>query len=108
MLEFGDDFARGAACFDAEIRLALAADALGVFIAEAFQGAHAALVTGAAGLNALADPHLLLGEFFVEQGVGSFFGSHLLFAIHQKAVVVARPGVQCASIQFDDFIRHLL
>jgi hypothetical protein len=46
--------------------------------AQGLEPAHAALVAGAAGLDALADPHLFLGEELVEARGGLLLGLELL------------------------------
>ncbi len=85
-----------------DIGLAGALTTLATLHTQGFEGAHAAFVTGAAGLDALADPDFFLGQALVEQRVGSFFSRQRRFLVHQEAGVVAVPVDQAAAIQFKD------
>jgi hypothetical protein len=70
--------------------------------AQFHQRAHAALVAGAAGLHALADPRLLLGQLLVEQRVLLLLRLAQLLAQGQVAVVAVGPAGQPAAVQLDD------
>ena len=94
--------ARLVGSIELDIGLAGTLAALTALDAQGFQGTHAAFVTGATGLDALADPDFFLGQFLVEQRVGGFFGSQGGFLVHQKAGVVAVPVDQAATVQFED------
>ena len=66
------------------------------------QRPHAALVPRAPGLDALADPDLLLGQLLVELGgLGGFGRQDRLFA-RGEGVVVAHPVDQPAAVELDD------
>lgn len=85
-----------------DVGLALALAALAAFLAHGLERAYAALVAGAAGLDALANPHFLLGQALVEQRIGGFLGGQLLFLVHQEAGVVAVPVDQAATVQLEN------
>jgi hypothetical protein len=76
--------------------------------AHGLQCPHPALVAGAAGLDPLADPHLFLSKLFVEQLVGALLREQLLFAVPDKATVVAVPHAQVAAIQLGDTVGDVL
>ena len=66
------------------------------------QGIDAALVAGAAGLDALAEPGFLDRQFLVEEPVlALFLGQAFLLAL-QKGRVIARPVQQPAAVDLDD------
>ena len=58
-------------------------------ISHGLERAHASFIARASGLDALANPHFLLCQFFVEQVIGSLFGLQLLFPVAQESLVVA-------------------
>src|SRR5690606_24268269 len=60
------------------------------------------LVTGTAGLDALADPDLFLGQLLVEPGVGRRFGGRLLLLVFKEAAVVALPVDQLTTVELHD------
>src|SRR5690606_22902833 len=91
-----------------DIRLALTFAALGTLGAHRLERTHSAFVTGTAGLDALTNPHLLLGQALVEQRVGGLFGGQLLLLVHQEAGVIAVPVDQTATIQLEDACRQIL
>ena len=88
--------------------LALTLAALATLHAQRLERAHAAFVTGTPGLDALADPHLFLGQALVEQRVGGRLGSQFGLLVHQEAGVVAVPVDQAATVQFQDARRQVL
>ena len=67
------------------------------------QGAHSALVARAPRFHALANPHLLLGEFLVEQRrmLGLDFERRAL--LQDIVVIAAGPDTQLAAVELDDF-----
>ena len=69
-----DDLAALLACVDLEVDAAHAVAAGGTLSAEFFEASHAALIAGAAGFDALADPDFLLSPELVEAAVGQLFG----------------------------------
>ena len=69
---------------------------------------HAAFVTGAPRLDALANPHFFLSQLLVEQCIGRFLGGQLLLLVYQEARVVAVPVDQIAAVQFEDAGRQIL
>jgi len=85
-----------------DVRLAGTLTTLAALNTQGLEGTHAAFVTGATGLDALADPDFFLGQLFVEQRVGGLFGRQRGFLVHQEAGVVAVPVDQPAAIQFED------
>ena len=74
----------------------------GALGAHRHQRAHAALVAGAPGLDALPQPHLFLGQLLVELLVGDRLVGQPLFLLAQERRVVARPRREAAAIELDD------
>ena len=68
----------------------------------AFEGADAALVAGAAGLDPLANPDLFLGEPLVEERVLPRLGGEDLLPALEERRVVAGPVVEPAAVELDD------
>jgi hypothetical protein len=85
-----------------DIGLAGALATLAALHTQGFQGPYTAFVTGAAGLDALADPHFFLGQALVEQRVGGFFRGQGGFLVDQEAGVVAVPVDQAATVQLQN------
>ena len=82
--------------------IALHFPALTSLFAQFFQITHPAFVTGAPGLDALANPRLFLGQFFIEQGVLlRFYLKGVGFAF-QVGVVIAVPTGQLTTIQLNN------
>ncbi len=102
MLRFDHHLAGVVALLDFQAGGALAVAAPGVVLAHAFQGAHPAFVTGAARLDALADPALFLAELLVELGVGALFVFQRRLLAGQVLVVIAGPAGQFAAVQLDN------
>ena len=73
-----------------------------VGLAHRLEGADPPLVAGAAGLDALADPRLLLGQLLVEEVPLAGLGREQLLAPLQEGGVVARPVGEAAAIELDD------
>ena len=94
--------------FHLESRLALHITALAALGTQRLEGTHPAFVAGAPRLDALANPHFLLGELLVEQGVGGFLRGQLLFLVHQEAGVIAVPVDQVATVQLQNAGRRVL
>src|SRR5690606_7032123 len=63
---------------------------------------HPAFVTGAPGLDALADPGFLLGQLLVEQRIGRRLGLQLLLLVLEEAAVVSLPVDQLTAVQLQD------
>ena len=59
-------------------------------------------VTGPAGLNALADPDFLFGQFFVENRIVLFLGGEELGLADEELFVPAGPGGELAPIEFEN------
>ena len=76
--------------------------ALRTFVAHRLEPAHAAFVAGAAGLDALPDPDLLLRQHLVETGVLLRFGIEPFFFAAQVVAPVAGPTGQLATVDLDD------
>ncbi len=76
--------------------------ARGALAAHRLQRGDAALVAGAAGLDALPDPHLFLCQQLVEARVLLRFGVQALLAPAQVVVVVAGPAGDAAAVDLDD------
>src|SRR5690606_11937150 len=70
--------------------------------AHGLERGHAALVAGAARLDALPDPDLFLRQQFVEARVFLRLGVQALFAPAQVVFVVARPAAESAAVDLDD------
>ena len=85
-----------------DIRLAGTLATFAALYAQFFQGAHAAFVTGATGLDALADPDFFLSQTLVEQRIGGFFRGQGGFLVHQETGVVAIPVDQAATVQLQN------
>ncbi len=94
--------------FHLESRLALHITALAALGTQRLEGTHPAFVAGAPRLDALTNPHFLLGELLVEQGVGGFLRGQLLFLVHQEAGVIAVPVDQVATVQLQNAGRQVL
>ena len=84
-----------------ELRLPDAVAAFAALTAHGLQRAHAAFVAGAARLDALADPDLLLGELAVELGVRLRFVLELQRLAHHIVVVVPWPRTQATAVELD-------
>ena len=87
---------------EGEVDLSRHLAALSPFLAHGHQAAHAALVAGAAGAHALANPDLLLRQAFVElRGLGPFDRQQgvLVLAVGRP---VGREAPQPPAVQFDD------
>src|SRR5690606_40566239 len=75
---------------------------LRAFDTHGLEPAHAALVAGAAGLDPLADPDLLLRQQLVEARVLLCLGVGPLFLAAQVVVPVAGPTGDLAAVDLDD------
>ena len=99
---FQHQLARCFSLLQGKAGIALHFPALTSLFTQFFQITDPAFVTGASRLDALANPRLFLGQFFIEQGV--------LFRFYLKGVgfsfqvggVVALPAGQLATVQFDN------
>ena len=72
------------------------------FLAHFLQDADAALVAGAAGLDALADPGFLLGELLVEKRRMLGLDLELFFLLAQVGVVIAGIALEATAVEVDD------
>ncbi len=75
---------------------------VGGLFAQIIQRPHAAHVARAAGLHALAQPGLFLGQFFVEVLVGGALGFQCLSLAPPVVGIATRPVVQRAAVDFHD------
>ena len=91
-----------AAGLDFDARGAFALAALAAFLAHRLQRADAALVAGAAGLHALAQPRFLLRELLVEGGPLLFLGLEVRGLALEVGVVIAGPARELAAVELDD------
>ncbi len=66
------------------------------------QGSHATLVTGAARLDALTNPHLLLRQLLVELGPLPPLGCERRLLAFEVGIVVGPPVHQATTIELDD------
>src|SRR5690606_7660904 len=76
--------------------------ACGARIAQRLEPAYAALVAGAAGFHALADPLLFLGQELVEARGGFFFGFQFFGLAPQVVGETPRVARQPAAVELDD------
>ncbi len=70
--------------------------------AHLLQRAHAAFIAGAAGLDALADPHLFLRQPLVEQRVLARLVRELRGFLFRVVVVIAGPAAELPAVEIDD------
>ncbi|MNH05037.1 hypothetical protein D3C79_643490 [compost metagenome] len=91
-----------------QLGLALQLTALTTLHPHRLEGAHPAFVTGAACLDALADPYLFLGQLAIELGVFQLLDPQPLLFTQQVLIVVAGPGGDLAAIEIDDPGRQLV
>ena len=104
LLGLADERAAAAGLLDGDLGLALHAPPLAPLLPHRLERPHAAFVAGAAGLNPLADPGLLLGELLVEERILLVFSLEQLGLPHKKGVVVARPVVEPAAVELPDAV----
>ena len=69
-------------------------------LAQPEQGPNPPFISGAAGLDALSDPGLLLGKFSIQQIVLSFLGFQKRLPSFQIGLVAAGIGEQVPPVQF--------
>ena len=100
--QFHNDLARAVALAGCKTGFALSLAALAALVTHGLQCADAAFVTRAACLDTLANPDFFLGQFFVEQFVGSFFGGELFFTKTQEALVSAFELHQMTTVDLGD------
>ena len=105
---FADDLAALLACVDLEVDAAHAVAAGGTLSAEFFEASHAALIAGAAGFDALADPDFLLSPELVEAAVGQLFGLKLFLLAAFVFGKLAGIGAEDASVKLDDAARDVV
>ena len=97
-----DQRARALGLLGLHARGALPLAPLLVGLAHRLERADAPLVAGAAGLDPLADPGLLLGQLLVEERLLLGLGGEQLLAPLQERRVVAGPVVEVAAVELDD------
>src|SRR5690606_37624069 len=102
LVQLDNTFARGVGSFHLEAGLALPLDTPRAFVPHRLERADPTLVTGTAGLDALANPDLFLGQLLIEQGVGRRFGGQLLLLVFKEAAVVALPVDQLTTVELHD------
>jgi hypothetical protein len=100
--QFGHDLAARLTGSDVHVDAALhlaAGDAAG---AQLLQARDAALASGAAGFDALADPDFFLGQQLVGLGADHCFLGELLFLLQEVLLEIAGIGAQLAAVQLHD------
>src|SRR3546814_1595068 len=102
VLRLDDLLSRGAGLRSVHAHVADLFAPLRALHAHRLEPAHAALVAGAAGLDALADPDFLLRQHLVEARVLLRLGVEPLFLAAQVVVPVARPAGHLAAVDLDD------
>ena len=101
MLRFEHALGRFRGLGEHELRLPDAVTAFAALAAHGLQRTYAAFVAGAARLDALADPDLLLGELAVELGVRLRLVLELQRLAHHVVVVVPGPRTQAPAVELD-------
>ena len=76
--------------------------AFAALLAEGLERPDPPLVAGPSGLDALADPDLLLGQPLVEEGVLTLLGRQRRLLALEEGRVVARPVEEPAAVDLDD------
>ena len=82
--------------------------ALAVLLAHCLERPDSSLVASAPRLDALAYPHLFLGELLVKQLVGSLLSGELLFPETQKALIATFELIEMATVDLDNLVRDIL
>ena len=100
--EFGDDLAAGQAGGHVQPDAAQGLAPRGAAQPELLEARDAALRPGAAGFDALANPHLFLGQQLVGLGADDSFLRELFFLLQLVLGEVARVGAQLAAVELDD------
>ena len=101
-LERGDERAAPFRFLDQQIDLADAVAPVAALAAHRLEGPDAPFVARPSRLDPGADPHLLLGQPLVEEGILLLLGGEGLFLALQEGVVVARPVKYAAAIDLED------
>ena len=96
VLQLRDELAGAFARVEAQLDVAQALAPRGALLAQLLQPLHAPFVAGAAGLDALADPDLLLRPELVEAAVGDCLGRELL-VLAPLVGGVSSPGRSAAG-----------
>src|ERR1700730_2630667 len=99
---FEDEFAGRPRFLNSHIDLPDALAALAALNPQLFESPHAALVAGAARLNALADPYLFLSQLFIEQRRMLRFDFQRGALLQYVIIVAAGPRAQLAPVEFHD------
>ncbi len=102
VLGLDHQLAAALAAIDAQARLPESLAPGAALLAQRLQGPHPPFVARAPGLDALANPDLLLGQAFVEALALLGLGMQALLAPAQIVVVIARPIGELAAIEFED------
>ena len=105
-LERGNERAAPFRFLDQQIDLADAVASLAAVAAHRLEGPDAPFVARPSRLDPGANPHLLLGQPLVEEGILLLFGGEGLFLAVQKSVVVARPIEHVATVDLEDSRRQ--
>jgi hypothetical protein len=106
--QFGDDFSARHTRIDLEAHLAERLAPRHALGAQGLQALHPAHTSRAPCLDALAHPHLLLGEQFVGAVAREQLGGELVFLDTLIGAEVARVAAQRAAIQLDDSRDHVV
>ena len=107
VFHFEDNFAGTGRFFHLHFGAAHHFTAFAALTAHCLQSAHAAFVTGTAGLDALADPHLFLRQLAVELRILQLFHAQVFFFLKQIGVVIARISDQLAAVEIDNTRCHV-
>ena len=100
--DFDHQIARALSFLHTQSGDALALAPFAALIAHLLQCASTAFVAGAAGLDALANPYLFLGDLAVEDGAPGGLGLEPLVAQVQEFIVIAGKGENLSAVELDD------
>ena len=107
VVDRADEIAAASRLLNHELRLAHLIPSLAAFVSHRLERPHAAFVARAAGLDALANPDLFLGQPLVEERVLFLLGGERVGLSREKRVVVARPVEEPAAVDLPDPRRQL-
>src|SRR5690625_5735793 len=77
-------------------------------LAQGLKGPHPALITGSPRLDALTNPGLFLGEFFIKQCVVARLFRQRLLPIDQISFIITCPGAYLATVELDNVSGNVL
>ncbi len=107
VFHFEDNLAGTGGLFHLHFGAAHHFTAFATFTAHGLQGTHAAFVTGTAGFNPLADPHLFLRQLAVKLGILQLFHAQVFFFLQQIGIVIAWISHQLTAVEIDNTRRHI-